>query len=138
MGSLSSQLCTVAEIRHDKVGHYAHFFRKMYGKFGKKIKKIFSKNRNNSTPNHFLRLKIGSNLHPMALHNLKDQIFDFRIVSLFTAMLWSKNGQKRPKTAIKWQKRAKNMKIKNLIPAIVEGHEMKILANFQPQKVIWC
>ena len=39
MGSLSSQLRTVAEIRRDKVGHYAHFFRKMYGKFGKKIKK---------------------------------------------------------------------------------------------------
>ena len=101
MGSLSSQLCTVAEIRRDKVGHYAHFFRKMYGKFGKKF--FFSKNRNNSTPNHFLRLKIGSNLHPMALHNRKDQIFDFRIFSLFTAIFtvqkWpkmAKNGQKRP------------------------------------------
>ena len=36
------------------------------------------------------------------------------------------------------RKKAKNTKIKNLVLAIVEGHGMKVCANFQPQKVIWC
>ena len=33
-----------------------------------------------------LRLKIGTNLHPMALHHRKDNIFDFRIFSLCFAI----------------------------------------------------
>ena len=38
MGSLSSQFATVAEIWRVKVGSYAHFFGKMYGKSKKKVK----------------------------------------------------------------------------------------------------
>ena len=33
---------------------------------------------------------------------------------------------------------AKNQKIKNLVPAIVKGHETKVCAHFWPQRVIWC
>ena len=37
MGSFVSQFSTVAEIRRDEVGPYAHFLVKMYGKIGLKI-----------------------------------------------------------------------------------------------------
>ena len=138
MGSLSSQLTTVSEIWPAKVGPYGHFFAKMYGKSGKKIQQFSAKNRKNSTPNHFLGPKMGSDLGLMALHNRKVQIFDFSIFFQIMAIFRSKNCQ----NFIFWPKKGhnleKNQKIKNLHLAIVEGHETKVWAHFWPQKVIWC
>ena len=80
----------------------------------------------NSTPNHPLRLKIGSNLHFMALHTSYDQIFVFLIFCSFRARFVAKKSKFWQISALESRKNAKNQKIKNLILGIVEGHEMKV------------
>merc|ERR1711928_240807 len=83
-------------------------------------------NGKNSIPNHPLRLKIGSNLHFMALHNSYDQIFDFLILCSFRAHFVAKKSKFWQISALESRKNAKNQKIKNLIIRIVEGHEIKV------------
>ena len=76
--------------------------------------------------------KIGSNLGLMALHNRKDQIFDFLIFSQNMAFLGPKNAKIRFFHYKKGHILAKNQKIKNLVLAIVEAHETKVWAHFWP------
>ena len=82
MGSLVLQFRTVAEIWRVKVGPYAHFFRKMYGKIPKKLRFCIlknSKNGNNSPKTHFLELKMDMGLEGNILKIFTHRIFDFSI-----------------------------------------------------------
>ena len=82
MGSLVLQFRTVAEIWRVKVGPYAHFFRKMYGKIPKKLRFCIlknSENGNNSPKTHFLELKMDMGLEGNNLKIFTHRIFDFLI-----------------------------------------------------------
>ena len=138
MGSLSSQFSTVAEIWRVKVGSYAHFFGKMYGKSKKKVKNF--------------QLKIEKTQHQITfrgqnwaqtLVSWPSTIARFKfLIFWFLAEIWPFLGPENWIFAFFDHKKghilAKNQKIKNLNLAIVEGHETKVWANFWPQKVIWC
>ena len=99
MGSLSSQLRTVAEIRRDKVGHYAHFFRKMYGKFGKKSKKNSLKIAKTQHQITFWGWKLAQTFIPWPSTIARIKFLIFVFLAFLRPFLRSKNGQKWPKTA---------------------------------------
>ena len=46
----------------------------------------------NSTPDHFLGLKIGTHIGLVTLHNCKDQIFDFWFILVFLAFFGVKKA----------------------------------------------